>query len=83
MCVASCPGSWQEEEGRKESKIQVFLVPVGSCSESPESSTVNWGWDGGVLGNKSCMRTIFKTAVAGVLLDRSSITNLVIANSRR
>lgn len=59
-CVASCFGSWQEEEGGKESKIQkVFLVPVGSCSESPKSSTVNWGW-GWVLGNKSCMRTICK-----------------------
>lgn len=53
VCMSVCSfmlWSWQEEEGGKGSKSRSFLVPVGSCSESLNSSTVNWGWGGGCWG---------------------------------
>lgn len=37
---------------------------------------MNWGGDGvgGVLGNKSCMRTIFKRLTLNGALDRSVVS---------
>lgn len=64
VCMSVCSfRPWElarGREGKRAKPLNGVLYLGGSCSESPSSSTVNWECGGWVLGNKSCMRTIFK-----------------------